>query len=186
MTDLTVSLESIDQCLQGVIPSWITTCSADGVPNVTPLSIVHYVDSERVALSRQFFNKTRQNLKANPFAEVLVTDLASFEEFLLGVEFLHTETEGPIFARTQASLDGIASQTGMADVFRLRSVDIYRVIECSRFREVATEDADTRSERDPLSALDELVRRLAGRRELPRLPVRRSYAHRPNPSSRSC
>ena len=47
MSELEFPLEAILPCLQGVIPSWVGTCSADGVPNVTVLSIVHYVDSER-------------------------------------------------------------------------------------------------------------------------------------------
>jgi adenylate cyclase len=72
-----VALESILQCLQGVIPSPFATCSADGIPNVTYMSIVHYFDAERVALSRQFFNKTRANLDANPHAQVRVVDPAT-------------------------------------------------------------------------------------------------------------
>ena len=56
MNELSVPLESIMPCFQGVNPSWVTTCSADGVPNATIVSIVHYVDSERVALTRQFLS----------------------------------------------------------------------------------------------------------------------------------
>ena len=52
MSEQSVPLESIQACLQGVLPAWIGTCSADGVPNATILSIVRYVDSERVALLR--------------------------------------------------------------------------------------------------------------------------------------
>ncbi len=66
MSELSVPLESIGPCLQGVLPSWLVTCSPEGVPNATILSIVRYVDFERVALTRQFFNKTRANLDANP------------------------------------------------------------------------------------------------------------------------
>ena len=69
-----IALESILPCLQGVIPSPFATCSPDGTPNITYMSIVHYIDSDRVALSRQFFNKTRANLDANPFAQVRVVD----------------------------------------------------------------------------------------------------------------
>ena len=74
MSELSIPLESIRPCLQGVIPSWVATCSADGVPNATVISIVRYVDPERVALTRQFFNKTRANLDANPQAQVIVVD----------------------------------------------------------------------------------------------------------------
>ena len=161
MTELSVSLGSIEQCLQGLIPSWIATCSTDGVPNVTALSIVHYVDSERVALSRQFFNKTAANLQANPHAHVTVVDPDTMDEFALDLQFLHTETEGPTFERARASLDGIASQTGMADVFRLRGVDIYRVVDCVAARQVARVDGGGRQAGDRLGSLDELVRRLA-------------------------
>ena len=38
-------------CLQGMFPSWITTCSADGEPNTTVISQIWYVDEEHVALS---------------------------------------------------------------------------------------------------------------------------------------
>ncbi len=70
MSELAVALEDIARCFQGVIPSWIATCSADGMPNVTVLTIVPYVDEERVVLACQFFNKTSANLDVNPWAQV--------------------------------------------------------------------------------------------------------------------
>jgi hypothetical protein len=120
VSEAAVPLEAIRPCLQGVIPSHIATCSADGVPNVTVLSIVHYVDAERVALTRQFFNKTRSNLDENPWAQVILVDPETADEFVLDLRYLHTETEGPKFDAVKANLDAIASQTGMAGVFRLR------------------------------------------------------------------
>jgi hypothetical protein len=154
-----VALESILACLQGVIPSWIATCSTDGVPNVTVLSIVHYVDEERVALTRQFFNKTSANLDANPQSQVLVIDPRTADQYRLDLRFLHTETEGPTFEAVAANLDAIASQTGMQGVFRLRGVDIHRVLACEPFGEILGVD-----DRDPthaaLASLDVFVRRL--------------------------
>jgi len=155
-----VALESIRACFRGVIPSPFATCSADGVPNITYLSIVQYVDSERVALSRQFFNKTRGNLDENPAGQVRVVDPDTLEQYDLDVEFLHTETQGPAFDAMRANLEAIASQTGMAGVFRLRGVDIHRVVRCARVgREAAA--PQTRAERDALGPLDELTRQLA-------------------------
>ena len=69
---MSLSLEAIRDCLEGVIPSGVATCSAEGVPNVTYVSQVHFVDASHVALSFQFFNKTRQNVLGNPRASAIV------------------------------------------------------------------------------------------------------------------
>jgi hypothetical protein len=161
MSERPVPLEEVAQCLQGVIPSWIVTCSADGLPNVTILSIVHYVDEERVALTRQFFHKTSANLDANPSAQVIVVDPLTADQFLLDLRFLHTETEGATFDAVAANLDAVASQTGMQGVFRLRGVDIHRVLSCTRFGETFRAAPQRGSEQRTLAALEEYVRRLA-------------------------
>jgi hypothetical protein len=156
-----VALESIRACLQGMVPSPLATCSSEGTPNVTYLSIVHYVDAERVALSRQFLNKTRANLDENPVAQVEVVDPATMARFALDLRYLHTETEGPLFEAMKANLEAVASQTGMGDVFRLRGVDVHRVLRCAPAGD--QDDAAPRPEPQPdvLAPLDEFVRRLA-------------------------
>jgi hypothetical protein len=155
-----VALESILSCFRGVIPSPFATCSPDGVPNVTYMSIVHYVDSDRVALSRQFFNKTRANLDANPASQVRLVDPETLEQYELDLEYLHTESDGPAFEAMRADLDAIASQTGASGIFRLRGIDIHRVLRCARVGEPAGE-APGRAERDVVRPLDEFTRRLA-------------------------
>jgi adenylate cyclase len=160
VSEQAVALEEILPCLQGVIPAWLATCSADGIPNVTVLSIVHFVDTERVALTRQFFNKTSANLDENPFAQVVVVDPGTADQYLLDLRFLHTETEGPTFDTVAVNLDAIASQTGMAGVFRLRGVDIHRVLECRPFGETTGATGKHASDQRTIAALDELVRRL--------------------------
>ena len=159
MSESSPPLDALQRCFQGVVPSWLATCSADGVPNVTVLSIVHHIDSERVALTRQFFNKTSANLQANPQAQAIVIDPETVDQYLLDLRFLHTETEGPTFEAVAANLDAIASQTGMAGVFRLRGVDIHRVVAVQPFGEISQAEATTG--RDRIAALDEYVRRLA-------------------------
>jgi len=121
------TLDAIRECLAVAIPAVISTCGADGVPNVSYLSQVQYVDAEHVALSYQFFNKTRQNVIENPRATVLVTHPSTAASYRLKLSYLHTETTGPLFEKMKAKLAGIASQTGMAGVFRLLGADVYRV-----------------------------------------------------------
>jgi hypothetical protein len=47
--------------------------------------------------------------------------------FRMDLEYLRTETEGPLFESMKAKLAGIASHTGMVGVFKLRGADVYRV-----------------------------------------------------------
>ncbi|HQQ70285.1 MAG TPA: pyridoxamine 5'-phosphate oxidase family protein, partial [Alicycliphilus sp.] len=123
----TPTLRSIRACLEGAIPAITATCASDGTPNVAYLSQVVYVDEGHVALSFQFFNKTRQNILANPCATVLVLDPVTARFFRLHLRYLRTETCGPLFERMRAQLAGIASHDGLADVFALKGSDIYAV-----------------------------------------------------------
>ncbi len=121
------ALDAIRDCLEGAVPAVIATCAPDGTPNVAYLSQVEYVDGTHVALSFQFFNKTRDNILANPHARLLLTHPASAQMYRLTLEYLRTEAAGPLFERMKAKLAGIASHTGMSGVFRLLGSDIYRV-----------------------------------------------------------
>lgn len=129
---MTLRVDGIRECLEGVIPGLIATCDLQGTPNVTFLSQVEYVDSEHVATSYQFFNKTRRNILANPYARLLLTHPLTAARYRLRVQYLRTETEGPLFERMKAKLAGIASHTGMSGVFRLRGSDIFRVLDIER------------------------------------------------------
>jgi adenylate cyclase len=127
-----IKLEAIRDCLEGVIPGTIATCGADGMPNAAYLSQVQYVDAEHVALSFQFFNTTRRNILAHPFARVAVIDPGTAAHYRLSLQYLRTEQEGPLFEKMKAKLAGIASHTGMAGVFRLLGSDVYRVLDIER------------------------------------------------------
>jgi predicted pyridoxine 5'-phosphate oxidase superfamily flavin-nucleotide-binding protein len=121
------ALADIRACLEGVIPAVLATCDAGGVPNVAYISQVFHVDDRHVALSFQFFNKTRQNILANPRATVLLIDPRTAGYFRLHIRYLRTESAGPLFERMAAQLAGIASHTGMEKVFRLLGSDVYEV-----------------------------------------------------------
>src|SRR5262245_25028529 len=140
-----VALEDIRSCFEGVIPSGINTCAADGTPNMTYLSHVQYVDSEHVALSCQFFNKTRKNLMENPRAAVLVVDPQAARQFELDVLYLRTETSGPLYEKMKLRLEILASLSGMTGRFRLLGADIFRVLDCRAVMGGGTAPANVRA-----------------------------------------
>jgi len=109
-------------------PCLMVTCSADGVPNATVISQVYYVDREHAALSFQFFSKTIRNVRENPRAWVGLSDYPNGADWVLELEFLRSETEGPVFEAMDMQIEAIASITGMSGIFKLRAADIYRVI----------------------------------------------------------
>ena len=155
-----VALEAILPCLRGIVPSAFATCANDGTPNITYLSTIHYVDAERVGLSRQFFNKTRANLEVNPYGQARVVDPDTLAEYALDLRYLHTETEGSIFDAVAANVEAAAAQSGMTGVFRLRGVDIHRVLRCAPVGYAAGAPA-AQTELHVLGRLDEFTRRLS-------------------------
>jgi adenylate cyclase len=122
-----IRIEPLRDCFEGYVPSILATTDPDGMPNVSLLSQVHYVDSRRVALSYQFFNKTRRNILSTRAASVVVIDPATMAQFRMELDYEETQTSGPLFESMKAKLAGIASHTGMHGVFKLLGADIFRV-----------------------------------------------------------
>jgi hypothetical protein len=120
-------LDSIRDCFEGVVPALLATCDAAGIPNVSFISQVHYVDPDHVALTYQFFNKTRKNLLATRAAAVSIFNPVDLIDYRLDLDFEETQTAGPIFESMKAKLSSIASHTGMSGVFHLQGADIFRV-----------------------------------------------------------
>jgi predicted pyridoxine 5'-phosphate oxidase superfamily flavin-nucleotide-binding protein len=131
VTDGRLTLQEISSCLQGEIPSILATCSAAGAPNLVHLSQVLFVDDEHVAISNQFLSKTAANLTENPVATLLCTDPATGLSFKLLVRYERSERDGPLFDAARTQLDAVAALTGMQDVFALRAIDIFRVLDIS-------------------------------------------------------
>lgn len=154
-----IALADLQRCFAGVLPSIITTCSASGIPNVTYLSQIFRVDERRIALSCQFFNKTRQNVAENPFANVEVLDPITLQTYDLDLRFDHSETEGALFEKMATRIQAIASHTGMLGVFKLLSADVYEVTAIRELEGLigpatAADEAD--SEEAPMSLRTEL------------------------------
>jgi adenylate cyclase len=123
-----IPLESLTSCFQGLLPSWLYTCSRSGVPNVAILSHVDYVDPSHVALSFQFFNKSKRNIAENPKAKVRLYDPDTMRAYALRLRFVRTETDGPTFESMQLRVEAIASYSGLKGIFKLLGADIYEVL----------------------------------------------------------
>ena len=152
-------LQALMPCFQGVIPSGIATVAADGTPNVTYISQVHYVDERHVALSYQYFRKTTANLTARPTATLFVMSPQAGLQHRLRVVPIRIERRGPVFEAMRARLMAVATQTGMTGTFRLRGAVICEVIEVDT---VATDATACSTAADvAMPALATAARRLA-------------------------
>ena len=124
---MSLGLETLAPCFQGIVPSMFFTCDKDGIPNAAFLSHVDYVDPTHVALSFQFFNKSRRNISENPYALVRVIDPDTRQGYSLRLRYVRSETTGPLFDRMFLRIEAIASYTGLKGIFKLKAADIYEV-----------------------------------------------------------
>jgi GAF domain/Pyridoxamine 5'-phosphate oxidase len=139
---MNVRLTDIRRCFQGVIPSMIATADSRGVPNIVYVSQVYFVDDAHVALSCQFFSKTRRNLDDNPVAAAEVLDPITLQAYRLRLKFLRSERSGPLFDTMKLRIDAIASHTGMTGIFRLMAADVFEVVAADMVAGFLTEAPD--------------------------------------------
>jgi adenylate cyclase len=162
-----IPLETFSNCFQGLLPAQLFTCSLDGVPNAAYISHVEYVDREHVALSFQFFNKSRRNIAENPRALVNVLDPDTGQGWSLHLLYERSESEGPLFDRMALRIEAIASYCGLKGIFRLRAADVYRVLdieplaeECGSPRAGVSQHSDTLDPVFTVKALQDLSDRI--------------------------
>lgn len=122
-----ITLSGIRRMFEGVIPATMCTVSAEGMPHLCYLSQVEYVDEQHVALSFQFFNRSRENILATRRCAVTVDDPYTAAGVRMQLLYLRTESAGPTFERMKAKLAGIAAHSGMDKVYHLQGADIYLV-----------------------------------------------------------
>lgn len=158
-----ITLDDLERCFGGAIPAVMATADGDGVPNVTYVSRAHRVDDERLALSNQFLSKTSRNIAVNPRACLLLIDPVTHDEYRLKIVYERTERRGPVFERLRDDIDLLAVVHQLQNVFRLRSADIYRVVDIEQVPANpagATDPGEVRGTPD-LGALAEVISRIA-------------------------
>ena len=157
---MTTRLSDLFRCFQGVVPSLIATSDRNGIPNITYVSQVYYVDEQHVALSRQFFSKTSRNLEQNPRATVEIYDPINLQPYRLRLRFLRSETSGALFDTMAMRIQAIASHTGMEGVFRLIASDVFAVEGVERVEHALTEQPQSGEE--AVSPIDGLRSEMRG------------------------
>jgi hypothetical protein len=150
-------LVDIEGCFQGVIPSYIATCSPAGEANVTAVSIVHLLGPNRVGVSCQFMNKTMQNLRDTRRAQLMVLEPTALADYVLDVRFERFLDSGPVFEKMDASLEGVASQSGMTGTFRLSGVLEFEVLDCWQTTGTPREPPEQTAARDPLDSIERVT-----------------------------
>jgi hypothetical protein len=125
-----IPLSELRNSFEGVIPSVIATLDADGVPNVSYLSHVYYVDDTHVALSNQYFSKTQANVRLHGVATVMVIDARTGAQHVLDLQFETAHESGDLFDQMSAHLDVMSAFEGVGHMMKLRSADVYRVVDC--------------------------------------------------------
>lgn len=168
-----VRLSDIARCFHGVIPGAIATADSSGIPNITPVSQVYYLDDHHVAVPRLHSDKTSRNLDQTGAASIELYDPLSFQAYRLQVKLVTTETEGELFERMSTRIDAIASHAGMKGVLHLIGCDIFEVEAAVRVNGFLQEPAeppgaqrDLSMVRRELEGLQALSDRIAGAREL--------------------
>lgn len=78
-----------------------------------------YVDPSHVALSFQFFNKSRRNIAENPHALIRLLDPDTSQGWRLRLHYVRSETTGPIFERMALRIEAIASYCGLKGIFKV-------------------------------------------------------------------
>jgi uncharacterized protein len=117
--------------LQGALPSALATVDETGVPNLSYISQIFYVDNNHVALSNQFFNKSMRNIKSNGTATVNVVRPDNLKSWYIELKHKESKTDGELFENMKMQLAAIASMTGMEDVFKLNASEVFEVLKVS-------------------------------------------------------
>lgn len=124
--------EEMKIAMKGIVPSTMSTCNLEGVPNISYISQLYYVDENHVAISNQFFNKTIRNIQENPLACVNIVSPEDFSMWVLDLKYSHSETESDLFEQMEMQLEAIASMQGMEDVFKLKAAEVFTLLSVNK------------------------------------------------------
>jgi putative methionine-R-sulfoxide reductase with GAF domain len=123
---------------------------------VTAVSIIHLLAPSRVGVSCQFLNKSLRNLRDTGRAQLIALHPETLADYLLDVRFEDLVESGPVFDKMAATLDGIASQSGMVGTFALSGVAEFEVLEWRKAAPERGAASELRAVSDPIEKLERI------------------------------
>lgn len=106
MAQMTQRMRELFEKVPAVI---LSTATRDGVPNAVPVGAKKIIDDETILISDQFFNKTLENLKANP--NVAITWWEGHEGYQLKGT-VTIETTGKRYEATARWIEDLGARAG--------------------------------------------------------------------------
>lgn len=124
-----ISPSSFKNAFLGIIPSTIMTASDEGIPNIAYLSQVYLLSERQIALTTQFFNKTKSNLLENPLCTVRVYDPETFAAYEISARYNRSESTGQTFEQLAKKFSAVADHVGSSHFFHLQAVEILDIMD---------------------------------------------------------
>ncbi|MGG1675391.1 response regulator transcription factor [Neobacillus sp. NRS-1170] len=120
--------EEMHPALLGVVPSTLITSDRQGIPNITNISRVWFVDREHVAVANHMLNKSIHNLTENSRAFIRTMDTTTFSTWELDVEYIGPSSDAGIFAEMQKQYEILSMILETQKPLTVHCAEIFRVL----------------------------------------------------------
>jgi adenylate cyclase len=125
---------ALDACFEGVVPSIVCTLAPDGTPNISYLSHVARLGGRAGRALEPVLLQDRGQPAREPARRAAGGGPGRRAQYRLDLLYRGSVEDGPAFDRMAADLRATSAQLGMADVMRLRAVDVFDVLEVREVR----------------------------------------------------
>lgn len=120
--------EEMKSAFMGVVPATLITSNKEGIPNITNISRVWYVDSYHVAVANHMLNKSIRNLRVNPYAFIRTMDTTTFSTWELELEYIGFRTDGDIFQEMKKQYEVLSMMLESEIPITMHSAEIFHVV----------------------------------------------------------
>ncbi|MGG3467031.1 LuxR C-terminal-related transcriptional regulator [Neobacillus pocheonensis] len=120
--------EEMHPALMGIVPATLITSSKQGIPNITNISRVWFVDQEHVAVANHMLNKSIHNLRENGHAFIRTMDTTTFSTWELELEYIGPSTTEKIFAEMQKQYEVLSMILETEMPITIHNAEIFHVL----------------------------------------------------------